>query len=51
VKIKGIAHITGGGLIDNIPRVLPDNVDAEIQLGSWTVLATLQAARLRRASR
>ena len=35
--IKGIAHITGGGLVDNIPRVLPDNVDAEIQLGSWTV--------------
>jgi len=38
VTVKGIAHITGGGLIDNIPRVLPDNVDAEIQLGSWTVL-------------
>jgi phosphoribosylformylglycinamidine cyclo-ligase len=37
VTIKGIAHITGGGLIDNIPRVLPDNVDAEINLGSWTV--------------
>jgi phosphoribosylformylglycinamidine cyclo-ligase len=37
VAIKGIAHITGGGLIDNIPRVLPENVDAEIQLGSWTV--------------
>jgi len=38
LKIKGIAHITGGGLIDNIPRVLPDNVDAEIQLGTWPVL-------------
>jgi phosphoribosylformylglycinamidine cyclo-ligase len=38
VKIKGIAHITGGGLIDNIPRVLPENVDAEIQLGTWPVL-------------
>jgi len=37
VKIKGIAHITGGGLIDNIPRVLPGNVDAEIDLGTWTV--------------
>jgi phosphoribosylformylglycinamidine cyclo-ligase len=37
VKIKGIAHITGGGLIDNIPRILPDNVDAEINLGSWAV--------------
>ena len=38
VKIKGMAHITGGGLIDNIPRVLPENVDAEIQLGSWPTL-------------
>jgi phosphoribosylformylglycinamidine cyclo-ligase len=38
VKIKGIAHITGGGLVDNVPRVLPENVDAEIQLGSWPVL-------------
>jgi phosphoribosylformylglycinamidine cyclo-ligase len=37
LKIKGIAHITGGGLIDNIPRILPEGVDAEIQLGSWTV--------------
>jgi phosphoribosylformylglycinamidine cyclo-ligase len=37
VEIKGMAHITGGGLIDNIPRVLPDKVDAEIKLGSWTV--------------
>jgi phosphoribosylformylglycinamidine cyclo-ligase len=36
--IKGMAHITGGGLIDNIPRVLPDNVNAEIQLGSWAEL-------------
>jgi phosphoribosylformylglycinamidine cyclo-ligase len=38
VKVKGIAHITGGGLIDNIPRVLPDNVDAEINLGTWPIL-------------
>jgi phosphoribosylformylglycinamidine cyclo-ligase len=37
VEIKGIAHITGGGLIDNIPRVLPDKVDAEIQLGTWNI--------------
>ena len=37
VKIKGIAHITGGGLMDNIPRVLPENVNAEIQLGTWNV--------------
>jgi len=37
LKIKGMAHITGGGLMDNIPRVLPEKVDAEIQLGTWPV--------------
>ncbi len=37
LTIKGIAHITGGGLIDNIPRVLPEKVDAEIQLGTWPI--------------
>jgi phosphoribosylformylglycinamidine cyclo-ligase len=37
LKIKGIAHITGGGLIDNIPRILPEGVGAEIQLGSWRI--------------
>ena len=42
VKIKGMAHITGGGLLDNIPRVLPDNVDAEIQLGTWTISPLFQ---------
>jgi len=36
--IKGIAHITGGGFIDNIPRILPKNVDVHIQKGSWPVL-------------
>ena len=37
LPIKGMAHITGGGLIDNIPRVLPEGLNAHIQLGSWTV--------------
>jgi phosphoribosylformylglycinamidine cyclo-ligase len=37
LEVKGMAHITGGGLIDNIPRVLPEGLDAEIRLGSWTV--------------
>jgi phosphoribosylformylglycinamidine cyclo-ligase len=37
IKIKGMAHITGGGLMDNIPRVLPEGLDAEIRLGTWTV--------------
>jgi phosphoribosylformylglycinamidine cyclo-ligase len=35
--IKGLAHITGGGLIDNLPRSLPANCDAAIETGSWRV--------------
>jgi len=35
--IKGLAHITGGGLIDNLPRVLPKNCDAVIETKSWRV--------------
>jgi phosphoribosylformylglycinamidine cyclo-ligase len=33
--IKGLAHITGGGLIDNVPRTLPGNCDAIIETKSW----------------
>jgi phosphoribosylformylglycinamidine cyclo-ligase len=36
--IKGLAHITGGGLVENIPRILPSNVDVVINEGSWPVL-------------
>jgi phosphoribosylformylglycinamidine cyclo-ligase len=35
--IKGLAHITGGGLIDNVPRALPKNCDAIIDTKSWRV--------------
>ncbi len=36
-EIKGIVHITGGGFIDNIPRVLPKRSCAVIRKGSWTI--------------
>ncbi len=36
--LRGIVHITGGGLTDNTPRILPSGCCAEIRLGSWPVL-------------
>ncbi len=35
LRVKGMAHITGGGFYDNIPRVLPAQVEAHINFGSW----------------
>jgi phosphoribosylformylglycinamidine cyclo-ligase len=35
VAVKGMAHITGGGLTENIPRVLPDNVAARLETSRW----------------
>jgi phosphoribosylformylglycinamidine cyclo-ligase len=40
--VKGLAHITGGGLVDNFPRVLPKNCDAVIDRTSWKVPAIFQ---------
>lgn len=37
-NIKGISHITGGGFVENIPRMLPEGYGARINLGSWPVL-------------
>ena len=41
-KIKGLAHITGGGLLENIPRILPEGTSVEIKRGSWPVLPVFE---------
>lgn len=37
VPVRGLAHITGGGLIDNVPRALPDGMDVEIDTDRWRI--------------
>ncbi|HOY71016.1 MAG TPA: phosphoribosylformylglycinamidine cyclo-ligase [Methylotenera sp.] len=37
LPVKGMAHITGGGITENIPRVLPQGLTADIKKGSWTM--------------
>lgn len=43
--IKGLAHITGGGLIENVPRILPEGTAVEINRGSWQVLPIFDLMR------
>ena len=45
ITIKGIAHITGGGLIENTPRVLPDGVQIQWNMGSWPIPYTMEFFR------
>ena len=40
--IRGLAHITGGGLIDNLPRILPKDCDALIETGRWRIPAIFE---------
>ncbi len=37
VDVRGMAHITGGGITENFPRILPDGLAAEVDLGTWEV--------------
>ncbi len=41
-EVKGLAHITGGGLSENAPRVVPDDLDIEVDLAAWTPLPVFQ---------
>ena len=45
VKIKGIAHITGGGLTENIPRILPKDCAVNINVGSWPILPIFETLK------
>jgi phosphoribosylformylglycinamidine cyclo-ligase len=45
VAVRGMAHITGGGLVDNIPRVLPEGIRAVIDQSTWTPPPVFRALR------
>jgi phosphoribosylformylglycinamidine cyclo-ligase len=37
LELRGLAHITGGGLLDNLPRILPEHLAARVERSAWTV--------------
>jgi len=45
--VKGLAHITGGGMTENLPRILPEGCAAEIDLGAWQVPALFRVLEQR----
>src|SRR5262249_27598373 len=40
--LKGAAHITGGGITDNTPRILPKGLGVSVRLGSWPILPVFE---------
>ena len=42
VQINGMAHISGGGLVENIPRILPQDCAVELKKGSWSILPVFE---------
>ncbi len=45
VDVHGVAHITGGGFDENIPRILGEGLGVEIKDGSWTILPVFELLR------
>jgi phosphoribosylformylglycinamidine cyclo-ligase len=45
--VKGLAHITGGGITENLPRILPEGCAAQIDLGAWQVPAVFRVLEQR----
>jgi phosphoribosylformylglycinamidine cyclo-ligase len=43
--VKGLAHITGGGFTENVPRILPRNCQAQIHIGTWPILPVFDVLR------
>jgi phosphoribosylformylglycinamidine cyclo-ligase/phosphoribosylamine--glycine ligase/phosphoribosylformylglycinamidine cyclo-ligase len=46
-NIKALAHITGGGVLENLPRALPDDLDAIVRTGTWPLPAVFSLIQQR----